>query len=730
MPQFITDTNYTDIIGEGGGGLSALQVRNAIRAGAGFINAADFGVVGNGTVDDIIALQAAVDYAAYDVTAPSKIVLIPANFTCKISGTLHLGYGDSSFGNNGYSTVVLYSPSTASYDANFKGAKIIPTFDNAPAINIQGGLRSAVIGIYIEGKNKVLEGYEYPRMITESWYTRYSDNGGADGRMTSPANVVDGTRRGHMGITIDYASASVADATEPWPVAPPYGYGKQKSSGIKILDNTIKFFVTAICCHPSDTAAGSGDSNGDFLEIRGNIIKQNKYSISVGNTQSRLVNIIDNQIDYFWKGIVTGIHGRQKGRVNYVALNHFSGNQIFDLIDLSINGPCKVVSNKTESAIKIGRFNGGGSSAAAPVLDSNDFDLGHIDAATLQTDYILEADNITFIGGKIESTSLAMLIRGEAIFENTTLRPVTDANQFNGVGFDWNTTNDGVFTMAFNNHPVSIYGGGMAIYKEGTVAIIEGKTFGGYRYDLYNQVNNGRKYPTSKSIPGISGRLNDYMWRSKSRGLGELTNRSLSGIRYRFTLPSGALGNPLQESLVQPGTILEISMPGNKYVTALITERTGNNCVSTLLNNWTGRDKDADGNTIAGGYYVDFDATLITTSVNSTNFFWFNTGYASKGAEAVSGTINATSSNVIDSITFDTDAEGTRSITTDANLYNGLICHFYAYSGTPENPTSKMFAGKILSSTSNSVTLEASTMTGTLAAGTTVALFNKNPNEV
>jgi len=706
-------------------GQTEAQVKALITSGVGFTNVKAHGAIGDGVADDRAAIQSAIDYAAYNAGSPSKMIYMPHG-RYKINGTLHLGYGDASFGNNGFTSLILFSFKSG-YDSSFSGAKIIVNFDNAPAINIQGGLRSQVVGILLEGKNKVLEAYQYPYMKIESWYTRYTDNAGADGRMTSAPNIVDGIKRGHFGITIDAYSAVVADALEPWPVAPPYGYGKVKSSGIKVLDCTLKFFVAAIVDHPSDGDAGSGDSNGDFIEVKGCNIKQNKYGVSIGNTQSRQVNIIDNQLDINWKSITNRAHGRRHGRVNYVAMNHFSGYQALDIGDLSVNGPLVIDSNYAETLLKIGYFQGGGSNATSAQFRGNTWALSAMDGALDVIDYILEGDNVSFYGDLISAYVLDMKIGGEAYFENCQLN-ITMSGGYNGVGFDWNFANDLPFTLRANNHTISNYGNGRLIYGRGCFALIDGgKTVGGYRYPLFNEVNNGRTFTTLEKIThtyGLSGLRKDYLTRSRTKGFANLFNKVITGIRMTWDLGSG-VEQPLHNSLMGPGDVLEVK---DLNTSILITERTGNSFSGTFLNNWTKTAVNPDNTPKPEGYVLNFNTTTI---INGTaSFFWYNNNFAQSG-EAISGVIGATT-NVIDTLTFDLAAEDHNPavVASRANLIVGRICNFWSYTGgSPENKTSKMLSGKVTAVTGTSVTMEASSMTGTLPTGTVVSLFNKNPNE-
>src|SRR5438270_542066 len=82
------------------GGLWAIASLGKAAIGDGrkqYVDVRDFGAIGDGVVDDTQAIQRAIDYAAYGITAKDSdrgFVYLPSGLF-KISDTIHLGWGTS-----------------------------------------------------------------------------------------------------------------------------------------------------------------------------------------------------------------------------------------------------------------------------------------------------------------------------------------------------------------------------------------------------------------------------------------------------------------------------------------------------------------------------------------------------------------------------------------------------------------------------------------------------------
>jgi len=263
-----------------------------------------FGALGDGNADDTAAIQAAIDWAIYrnDVTQKAQgMVFLPAG-RYKTSDTLHLGYGTS------YSSVVLEGEGIKYFgEDGFCGTVIVPTFNDRPAIAVQGGRNTCIRNMSLVGQNR-------------AWILAHGLGSGMDA--LEEANWVDDAFPAasssryapYAGIAIDPYSGDRPAMAYPTVNYPSFlgnvaQYNKRFSSKTIIENVQITGFVVGVANQPSDA-----DGNGDFTKFLKGQISECQFAFSICNTQSRLVHIADSEIWNVHTGIVTAKHGRKNGK--------------------------------------------------------------------------------------------------------------------------------------------------------------------------------------------------------------------------------------------------------------------------------------------------------------------------------------------------------------------------------------------------------------------------------
>lgn len=251
------------------------------------INAQMFGAVGDGAwnsddgsisgTDDRHALQSMIDWALRNRV--TDVQLIKSH---RIGGPLHLGWGDN------FRTIRIHGPTRSSY-YTLPGARLLCDFHNAMAINVQGGRRSGVHGLTLIGRNFV---HTESRQVAAETLSE-DPRDWLDQHIAPQGNAPGGIQvhAPYAGITIDaYSGAKPADSypAVAYPAHTGLGpaqYDKALSSDTTIEDCTIIGFGVAICQSPNSPL------QGDFLRVRNCHIANCAYGISVGNHQSRNVEV-------------------------------------------------------------------------------------------------------------------------------------------------------------------------------------------------------------------------------------------------------------------------------------------------------------------------------------------------------------------------------------------------------------------------------------------------------
>ena len=114
------------------------------------ISVKDFGAVGDGIIDDTVAIQAAINYSAYTPNAPKNVFMPSGKY--KITDTIQIGYGTGSIP---YVYITFEGETSYGNQGSLPLTGLFPTFNDRPAINVQGGRRVAIKNISLTGVNYV-----------------------------------------------------------------------------------------------------------------------------------------------------------------------------------------------------------------------------------------------------------------------------------------------------------------------------------------------------------------------------------------------------------------------------------------------------------------------------------------------------------------------------------------------------------------------------------------------
>lgn len=308
------------------------------------------------------AIQAVIDAYTYASTlsiTPTSDCARIANGSFATSSTIHVGYGDT------FLKGVLKGMGST-YVGSTTGSTLVPSFSDAPVVNIQGARRSKVEGFSITGPNKSwIESNALGRWapdiddtVLANWWDSSLD---ADGN----------SRYAPMaGICVDGFSGTAPSPAYPTQTYPSWTgistqYSKARSSDVTIDDLDITGCAVGIVVQPSGV-----DGNGDFIRTSRVRIAQCVYGISICNAQSRNMTIREVDVAEVYTAFTSFTHGLQSGRIGEIIDCHV-GNSI-NLIDLGstpINGPCQIRGLYTELCWRIGNIRGSSSSTESVIFD-------------------------------------------------------------------------------------------------------------------------------------------------------------------------------------------------------------------------------------------------------------------------------------------------------------------------------------------------------------------------
>lgn len=306
------------------------------------------------------AIQACIDAA---IAVKAGRVLAPSG-RYVINSTLHMGL------ETGFSTVVMEGDGYrySAYDDDIIsgcGTAFVAIHTDSPAINIQGGRGSAVLGVATLG---ALEGWVDDHDLGQQTGAIGIDD-------TLPASWVDTTHAAsgdtryapYAGITIDGWSGTAPATAYPTTFRE---YGGSFSSDVLIDNCYISGFNTAIANQPCDA-----DGNGDFTLVRRTFWARCKWGLSVGNSQSRQLGVQDCKSAFVYCNFTNKVHGKQIGKFSGT-IDNFSYGACIMLHDFNSSsnfGPLKYVSCYGETIWRIGDISASSADETAVEYDHCQF---------------------------------------------------------------------------------------------------------------------------------------------------------------------------------------------------------------------------------------------------------------------------------------------------------------------------------------------------------------------
>lgn len=311
-----------------------------------------FGAVGDGKSDDTAAIQKAIDYAIYGnagdynrsvhTESHPAVVFFPQG-RYRITDTLHVGYG----------TTFTHCSLIGEMDQVFPG--IIATFNDRPAIAVQGVRSVRITGLHVSGVNL-------------PWLQIYGENvkNRAERSAWAGPNLAPGglsRYAPYAGIAIDPYSGPQPPGGYPAVRYPGFlgsvaQYNKNFSSRVMIDKCHISGFAVGVVIQP-----GQADGNGDYVSISNSELPHNIIAFACGNAQARCSNFVNNVAAQCHTVFDTLTFGQQRGNISgEISGCEFSYcYQIFN-ISLSFSHAAAVSSCYAEALYRLGKISAGASS--------------------------------------------------------------------------------------------------------------------------------------------------------------------------------------------------------------------------------------------------------------------------------------------------------------------------------------------------------------------------------
>jgi len=346
--SYIVTQGYSSV-GDGGGALYLKKVSEPVHNGK--FQSADgkwwelvapelytyiFGAKGDNlsasATANRIAIQSAIDMYVYASTwgiTPKSEGAILGYGKYYIDEPIHLGWGD------GFKKSVLTGLGS-SYSTDLPGSTIIPTFSNAPAINIQGARRSRLANLTLLGPNTTYlqnnaMGLFAPAiddtLIANWWDPSLSANGNS---RYAPS----------VGVAVDAYSGTTPSPAYPTYSVPSYvtiasQYSRPPSSDVLLRDLHIEGFGVGVVTHPSGS-----DGNGDFVQMEGLTVRYCPIGVSISQTQARNMTLFRPLISNVHTAFTNNLNGKLTGRIGEVIDGHVGNSiQIFRISGTALNGP-------------------------------------------------------------------------------------------------------------------------------------------------------------------------------------------------------------------------------------------------------------------------------------------------------------------------------------------------------------------------------------------------------
>lgn len=289
-----------------------------------WVHAKDFGVKANGTTDDWLALQRAINYALKN----KKNIQLPEG-KIRITKTLQVGYGITPSGALTFHSLIMkgvkdsYKGETA-----YTGTIIFADFSDRQAINVQAARKVEIENLTILGKlssyieTNNLGSPAQNQTLDDKVITNWVDNSlsspfGLLSRYAPYAGVtVDGykgTKQSEYYPDVDYSNYVNSGVT----VAQ---YGKNASSIVTLKNVEIAGFAVGVCYSPSAL-----DNNGDFCTIKDSRINRCIYGVSFTNSQGRNMIVENTEVMQVHTAFTNNTHGLQIGTIDATWNNVYVG---------------------------------------------------------------------------------------------------------------------------------------------------------------------------------------------------------------------------------------------------------------------------------------------------------------------------------------------------------------------------------------------------------------------
>ena len=577
--------------------MSLTKVSYSMIQGA-YVNVLDYGADPTGVLDSWQAIQNAIDDSIYGYNASPQgnhqIVYIPAGIY-KITNTLQLGYG------TGFTSVFLQGAGPAFLgEAGFNGTTIDATsFSDRPAINIQGGRNTSISDLTIIGAGntffQTITGNG--TFITEAAWTDPSLSANAYSRYAPYAAV-----------TIDaYSGAAPTPAYPAVPYPTWLGsvaqYNKNFSSQPTLNNVSILGFVVAVVTQPS-----GANGNGDFLSLNRCSLYYNKYAVSIGQGQSRLVSLINCISDGHYIFLTNLIHGTQTGLFGATVLNCSAGSTAnFLYVTASYSGSMLIQNLYCELLYRIGTINFPSVYTAPIKFQSCDLYMSSQNET--------QGVTATVLDGTSQPGSLS--------FENCFINSLPTIFVTNLLGYNQNVKFINCITQFIdtgNQASIAIYKAVALNYLSNVVAGYTAVTTeSNFIYNSYSnvtglqlgsrKVNNTTASGLTLGIPGVSSQVAQYNGSSSfapsaspafNIDPGLLTSVTLVNKTLTMVFPAGYT-NSIEYYAGKPGDTL---IDQSTTTVFFIRSRVGNTVIAEMQNNYI-----SDG---AGGFNTITPVSLLS----------------------------------------------------------------------------------------------------------------------
>lgn len=507
----------------------------------------------------------------------------------RTSDTIHVGMGTS------FRSVHLIGevehPWATRHDNQtaFPSAEIKAERNDRPAVNVQGARSSSVTHVSVEGPL-------YARAINlglgRSDGGETMDDTDAADWLPGTALHTNGQYNPGAGIAID-AFSGVAPVGAYPAVAYPFAttqYGKNYSSEVTLEGCKIAGFSVGVVVQPCDA-----DGNGDFVRMRGCSTTECVYGVSIGNGQSRNVEISNHNYIHLHTFIVNGKHGKQRGKLGGPIIN-LSGGQSVQLFDLNMGfaGLVEFITHYSEglwrfgNAVGKGNIHHNGEITMTAATGDGMFPLRGVPANILGTTAFPtvggSTDTAVVLSGTLAVPSVGVISTSQ--LETRALRvicvqrdgsgPISAAHaQLN------NALCGGIFVASslFARRVVRL-GTSHTIFNTVTGAVIgagiwDGKTWGASRRIHGCPIE-------AKELTAVQSPYSPVPIPAEPSTYGEtsLTSKTLTGTTFTFTV--AGIGADAERRHAQVGDVLWHDASDSLFV---ITARATNNITATLLNN-------------------------------------------------------------------------------------------------------------------------------------------------